>query len=123
MIIIKAIQVKLNNEMYNDFCKCCEQEHYSYEVLSKTTDYVVCNADYRIIEFFIRCMKSEHEETIKILCSLPKEMLLNRINITQDKSSDYWINRINVKLINEALQRYDEPFMIRERTKILNALC
>ena len=54
----KSSTVKLSNEMYNDFCKCCEQEHYSYEVLSKTTDYVVCNADYRIIEFFIKVKQS-----------------------------------------------------------------
>ena len=33
--------VKLNNAMYNDFCKCCQQEHYSYKILSKTTDYVI----------------------------------------------------------------------------------
>lgn len=104
----KSSTVKLSNEMYNDFCKCCEQEHYSYEVLSKTTDYVVCNADYRIIEFFISCMKSEHEETIKMLCSLPKEILLNRINYkTQEASSDYWIDKIDAKLIKEAILRYD----------------
>ena len=104
----KSSTVKLTNEMYEDFCKCCEQEHYSYKLLSQTTDYVVCSADYRIIEFFISCMKSEHEETIKMLCSLPKEMLLNRINRkTQEDSSDYWLDKIDTKLIKEAILRYD----------------
>ena len=115
--------VKLSNTMYNDFCKCCQQEHYSYEVLSQTAEYVVCSADYHMIEFFISCMKSEHEETIKMLCLLPKETLLNRINcITQEDISDYGIAKIDIELIKEAVLRYDEPEFIKERTEMLKTL-
>ena len=97
--------VKLNNTMYGDFCKCCEQEHYSYQMLFQTTDYVVCSADYRIIEFFIDCMKSEHEETIKMLCSLSKSMLIDRLNgIPFEKEAEKWIEEIDLEVINEAVQ-------------------
>ncbi|WP_295093780.1 hypothetical protein [Ruminococcus sp.] len=102
--------VKLSNEMYEDFCKCCEQEHYSHELLSKTSDYVICNADYHIIEFFISCMKSEHEETIKMLCTaFPKGRLIDKVNgIAFEEDSDYWADTIDISIIKEAIQRYKE---------------
>jgi len=116
--------VKLNNAMYNDFCKCCQQEHYSHELLSQTTDYIVCSADYHIIEFFISCMKSELEETIKMLCTaFPKERLIDKVNgIAFEENSDYWADTIDIELIKEAVQRYDEPDMVNERAEMLKTL-
>ena len=35
---VESSIVKLSTDMYEDFCKCCEQEHYSHELLSKTQD-------------------------------------------------------------------------------------
>lgn len=102
--------VKIKNILYNDFCKCCEQEGYSYEVLSQMTDYVICRADNHIIEFFIECMKSENKETIKMLCTLPKSMLVNRINdIHFKEESEKWIETVDSEAIKEAILRYDEP--------------
>lgn len=113
--------VKLSTDMYKDFCKCCEQEHYSYKMLSQTTDYVICNADYHIIEFFISCMKSEQEETIKMLCTaFPKERLIDKVNgIAFEENSDYWADTIDIELIKKAVLRYDEPYMINERAEML----
>lgn len=117
----KSNIVKLDNTMYNDFCKCCQQEHYSHELISQTTDYVLCSADYRIIDFFISCMKSEHEETVKMLCSLPKSTLIDRLNGIHDET-ERWFDNIDMELINEAIQRYDEPEFIKERTEMMKAL-
>lgn len=118
----KSNIVKLDNTMYNDFCKCCQQEHYSHELISQTTDYVVCSADYRIIEFFISCMKSEHEETIKMLCSLSKATLVDRLNGIPFEEAEKWIDEVDMELINEAIQRYDEPEFIKERTEMMKLL-
>ncbi len=119
----KSNIVKLDNTMYKDFCKCCEQEHYSYKVLSQTNNYVVCSADYQIIEFFIACMKSEHEETIKMLCSLSKSMLIDRLNgIPFEEEAEKWIEEIDIKVINEAVQRYDEPEFVGERAEMMKLL-
>lgn len=115
--------IKLSNEMYEDFCKCCEQEHYSYKLLSQTTDYVICSADCRIIEFFISCMKSEHEETIKMLCSLSKSTLIDRLNgIPFEEKSEKWIDVIDLEVIKEAIDKYDEPEFINERTEMMKTL-
>lgn len=109
--------VKLSNEMYADFCKCCEQGHYSYSLLSKTTDYVICNADYHIIEFFISCMKSEHEETIKMLCSLSKSTLIDRLNgMPFEEESEKWIDETDLEVIKEAIDKYDEPYVVDNLT-------
>ena len=119
----ESCTVKLSNEMYEDFCKCCEQEHYSYSLISKTTDYVICNADYHIIEFFISCMKSEHEETIKMLCSLSKATLIDRLNgIPFEEESEKWIDKIDLEVIKEAIDKYDEPYMVNERAEMLKTL-
>ena len=119
----ESCTVKLPNEMYEDFCKCCEQEHYSYSLISKTTDYVICNADYHIIEFFISCMKSEHEETIKMLCSLSKATLIDRLNgIPFEEESEKWIDKIDLEVIKEAIDKYDEPYMVNERAEMLKTL-
>lgn len=115
--------VKLRKDMYEDFCKCCEQENYSYKLLSKTTDYAICSANYRIIEFFISCMKAENEETVKTLCLSPKNLLIDRVNgITIGDNSDYWIDRVDIDIVKEALQRYDEPEFVEERTEIIKSL-
>ena len=114
--------VKLSNTMYNDFRKCCQQEHYSYKLLSQTAEYVVCSADYHMIEFFISCMKSEHEETIKMLCSLSKPTLVYRLNGIPFEEAEKWIDEVDIELINEAIQRYDEPEFIKERTEMMKAL-
>ena len=90
--------------------------------LSQTTDYVVCSADYRIIEFFISCMKSEHEETIKMLCSLSKSTLIDRLKGIHFEETERWIDEVDMELINEAIQRYDEPEFIKERTEMMKLL-
>ena len=97
--------VELSNAMYNDFCKCCQQEHYLYELLSQTAEYVVCSADYHMIEFFISCMKSEHEETIKMLCFLSKSTLIDRLNDKHFEETERWFDKIDIELIKEAVLR------------------
>ena len=65
-------------------------------------------------------MKSEHEETIKMLCSLSKSTLIDRLNgIPFEEKSEKWIDVIDLEVIKEAILRYDEPYMVNERTDVL----
>lgn len=110
-------KVAENKSISSEEDKCCEQGHYSYSLLSKTTDYVICNADYHIIEFFIGCMKSEHEETIKMLCSLSKSTLIDRLNgMPFEEESEKWIDEIDLEVIKEAIDKYDEPYVVDNLT-------
>lgn len=94
-------------DMFEEFKKFCTQENYTYELISTKSDYVFCNVKQSIIIHFTECMRAENEETIKMLCSLPKEILINRVN--DSFGSDNWIYRTDLKLVNEALKRYNEP--------------
>lgn len=98
---------KFKNDMFEEFKKFCIQEKYTYELLSIKSDYVFCNVKQSIIMHFAECIESENEETIKMLCSLPKEMLINRVN--NSCGSDNWIYKTDLKLVNEALKRYNRP--------------
>lgn len=112
--------VKLKSDMFEEFKKFCKQENYTYELLSIRLNYVSCNVKQSIIMHFVECMQSENEETIKMLCSLPKEILINRIN--GSFCDEDWIYRTNLKLINEALKKYDEPTYVAERNKMTEYL-
>ena len=116
--------VILSREMYEDFSKCCLQEGYEHDVISEEPDNLKCRADEKMIDFFIGCMKAEREETLKILCtSFSKNLLIDRVNgIPIGENSDYWIDKIDIDLIKEALQRYDEPEFVEERAELMKAL-
>ena len=115
--------VILSREMYEDFSKCCLQEGYEHDVISEEPDNLKCRADKKMIDFFIGCMKAEREETLKILCTSSKNLLIDRVNgIPIGENSDYWINKIDIDLIKEALQRYDEPEFVEERAELMKAL-
>ena len=54
-------------------------------------------------------MQSEKSETIRMLCMLPKEMLTMRLNDENfEAPAEQWVERVDIKLITEALKRYDE---------------
>ena len=115
--------VTLSGEMYEDFRKCCVQEGYEHDVISEEPDNIKCRADQKMIDFFIGCMKSEHEETIKKLCSLSKSTLNDRMNrIPFEEESEKWINEVDIDLVKEALLRYDEPEFVEERLEMMKAL-
>lgn len=116
--------VTLSKEMYEDFRKCCIQEGYEHDVISEEPDNIKCRADQKMIDFFIGCMKAEREETIKMLCtSFSKNLLIDRVNgIPIGENSDYWINKIDIDLVKEALLRYDEHEFVEERAEMMKIL-
>ena len=115
--------VTLSKDMYEDFRKCCIQEEYEHDVISEESDNIKCRADNKMIEFFISCIKSEHEETIKMLCSLSKSTLIDRMNrIPFEEESEKWINEVDIDLVKEALLRYDEPEFVEERNEMTKSL-
>lgn len=68
-------------------------------------------------------MKSEHEETIKMLCSLSKSTLIDRMNgIPFEEESEKWIDAVDINLVKEALLRYDKPEFVEERAEMMKAL-
>ena len=68
-------------------------------------------------------MKSEHEETIKMLCSLSKSTLIDRLNgIPFEEKSEKWIDVIDLEVIKEAIDKYDEPEFINGRTEMMKTL-
>ena len=70
-----------------------------------------------------KCIQSEQHETIRMLCMLPKEMLIDRINgVPCDEISEQWVDRVDIEMVNEALKRYDEPVFADERAEMLKTL-
>lgn len=112
--------VKFKSDTFEEFKQFCRQENYIYEMISTSPDYVLCNVKHSIILHFIKCMQSENEETIKMLCLLPKEILTNR---AKGLPCDIdWVDRTALKLVMEAVRRYDEPIYIEERNKMIKCL-
>lgn len=104
------------NEMFEEFRKFCTQESATYEVLERTERNTVCHVEKPVIDFFVKCMQSERFETIRMLCMLPKEMLTMRLNEEHfEEPAEQWVERVDIKLITEALKRYDDPEFAVER--------
>ena len=104
------------NEMFEEFCKFCIQESVEYEVLDRTERNTVCHVEKPVIDSFVKCMQSEKSETIRMLCMLPKEMLTMRLNDEHfEEPAEQWVERVDIKLITEALKRYDDPEFAVER--------
>lgn len=113
--------IKFSRDMFSEFKKFCLEKEYKYKITSLTTDYVTCRVSSKsIIEYFEACIKSEREETIKMLCSLPKSMLTNCE--FDHYSPERWIYRVDVEILREALERYDEPEFVEERRKMMETL-
>lgn len=104
------------NEMFEEFRKFCIQETATFDVMKKTDINVVCRVDESVIDFFVKCMQSEKEETIRVLCTCTKEMLTMRLNGEHfEQPAEQWIERVGINLINEALKRYDDREFAVER--------
>lgn len=112
--------VKFKTEMFEEFKQFCKQENYAYKLLFISTGYVSCNVEYPAIMHFVKCMQSENEETIKMLCLLPKKILINRAN-GRFCGVD-WVYRTDVNLVREAINRYDESVYVEERCKMAEYL-
>lgn len=113
-------RVKFKSNMFDEFKNFCKQENYIYELLSIDADYAICNVNHSIMLHFIKCMQSENEETIKMLCMLPKEILVNRAN--GKFCGVDWVHRTDLKFVKEAIKRYDEPIYVKERNKMAEYL-
>lgn len=104
------------NEMFEEFRKFCIQETATFDVLKQTDINVVCRVEEPVISSFVKCMQSERFETIRMLCMLPKEMLTMRLNDEHfEEPAEQWVERVDIKLINEALKRYDDREFVVER--------
>lgn len=112
--------IKFKSDIFEEFKNFCRQENYIYELLSINKDYMICNVKRSIILHFIKCMQSENEETIKMLCLLPKEILINRAN-GRFCGVD-WVHRTDLKFVREAIKRYDKPIYVMERSKMTECL-
>ena len=104
------------NEMFEEFRKFCVQESAVYEVINSSEKNTVCRVKESVISSFVKCMQSEKSETIRMLCMLPKEMLNMRLNDEHfEEPAEQWVERVDIKLITEALKRYDEREFAVER--------
>ena len=104
------------NDMFKEFCKFCIQESAVYDVVNESNQCVVCHVAESVIDCFVKCMQSEKNETIRMLCMCSKEMLTMRLNGEHfEQSAEQWIERVGISLINEALKRYDDPEFAVER--------
>lgn len=112
--------VEFKGNMFEEFKKFCKQENYTYELLSKSADCVSCNVRHSITMHFVKCMQSENEETIKMLCLLPKKILINRAK-GRFCGID-WVCKTSIELVKEAVKRYDEPMYAAERNKMIESL-
>lgn len=112
--------VKFTGDMFEEFKKFCKQENYTYKLIFISTDYITCIVKYPVIMHFVKCMQSENEETIKILCLLPRKILVDRAN--GRFCGVGWVNKTNLKLVKEAIKRYDEPIYAANRNKMIEYL-
>ena len=104
------------NEMFEEFRKFCIQESATYEVVNRYERSTICRVESSVVSYFVKCMESEKFETIRMLCMLSKEMLTMRQNNERfNEHSEQWIGRIDIKLIEEALGRYDDQEFATER--------
>lgn len=113
--------VKFSRDIFSEFKKFCLEKEYEYKITSFTTDYVTCRVCSKsIVEYFEACIKSEREETVKMLCSLPKSMLTNCE--LDHYSPERWVYQVDIEILREALERYDEPEFVEERRKMMETL-
>ncbi len=70
----------------------------------------------KIVEAILYQNDADKIETIRMLCMLPKEMLTMRLNDEHfEEPAEQWVERVDTKLIQEALARYDDPEFAVER--------
>lgn len=113
--------VKFSRDIFSEFKKFCLEKEYEYKITSFTTDYVTCRVCSKsIVEYFEACIKSEREETVKMLCSLPKPLLTSCE--LDHYSPERWVYQVDVEILREALERYDEPEFVEERRKMMETL-
>ena len=113
--------VKFSRDTFCEFKKFCLEKEYTYKITSLTTEYVTCRVCSKsIVEYFEACIKSEREETVKMLCSLPKSMLTNCE--LDHYSPERWVYQVDIEILREALERYDEPEFVEERRRIKETL-
>ena len=70
----------------------------------------------KIVEAILYQNDADKIETIRMLCMLPKEMLTMRLNDERfEEPAEQWVERVDIKLITEALKRYDDREFAVER--------
>lgn len=113
--------VKFSRDTFCEFKKFCLEKEYTYKITSLSKEYVTCRVCSKsIVEYFEACIKSEREETVKMLCSLPKSMLTNCE--LDHYSPERWVYQVDIEILREALERYDEPEFVEERRKMMDTL-